>query len=96
MNRRIFLQAITLAGSSTLALSRGAWAMISPPSATSTRRLVVVFMLGAVDGLSLVVPYNELNYYRLRSTIAIAKPGELAGASHFEFLQAVDSSSICV
>jgi uncharacterized protein (DUF1501 family) len=80
MNRRIFLQAISLAGSTSLALSRGAWAMISPPSATSTRRLVVVFMRGAVDGLSLVVPYNEPNYYRLRSTIAINKPGGIDGA----------------
>jgi uncharacterized protein (DUF1501 family) len=80
MNRRIFLQAVSLAGATSLALSRGAWAMISPPSTTSTRRLVVVFMRGAVDGLSLVVPYNEPNYYRLRSTIAIAKPGEVDGA----------------
>jgi uncharacterized protein (DUF1501 family) len=80
MNRRIFLQAFSLPGSTSLALSRGAWAMISPPSLTSTRRLVVVFMRGAVDGLSLVVPYNEPNYYRLRSTIAIAKPGEVDGA----------------
>jgi uncharacterized protein (DUF1501 family) len=80
MNRRIFLQAISVAGSTSLALSRGAWGMISPPSATSTRRLVVVFMRGAVDGLSLVVPYNEPNYYRLRSTIAIGKPGDATGA----------------
>src|ERR1700679_748792 len=79
MNRRIFLQAISLAGPTSLALRRGAWAMISAPSAASTRRLVVVFMRGAVDGLSLVVPYNEPNYYRLRSTIAIARPGEIDG-----------------
>jgi uncharacterized protein (DUF1501 family) len=67
MNRRAFMQALTLGGSASLSAARGAWALISPPDAMSTRRLIVVFMRGAVDGLSLVVPYNERNYYGLRS-----------------------------
>jgi len=37
-------------------------------------------MRGAVDGLSVVVPYREVNYYRQRSTIAIGKPGTTDGA----------------
>ncbi|HEY1887809.1 MAG TPA: DUF1501 domain-containing protein, partial [Roseiarcus sp.] len=45
-----------------------------------TRRLIVVFMRGAVDGLNLVVPYNEANYYRLRPTLAIGKPRTADGA----------------
>ncbi len=57
MNRRAFMQALTLGGSASLSTARGAWALISPPDAMSTRRLIVVFMRGAVDGLSLVVPY---------------------------------------
>ena len=79
INRRAFLKALTWGGSASLAATRGAWALISPSDVTSTKRLIVVFMRGAVDGLSLVVPYNEANYYRLRSAIAIGKPGSAEG-----------------
>src|ERR1700761_8785187 len=37
--------------------------------------LVCLFMRGAADGLSLVVPYQERAYYARRSSIAIARPG---------------------
>ena len=36
-------------------------------------RLVVVFLRGAYDGLSALVPYRDAAYYRLRPTIAIAQ-----------------------
>ena len=42
--------------------------------------LVTVFQRGAVDGLNVVVPYGESEYYRLRPTIAIPKPGQTDGA----------------
>jgi uncharacterized protein (DUF1501 family) len=35
------------------------------------RRLVVIFQRGAADGLNVVVPYQEKNYYALRPGIAI-------------------------
>ena len=79
MDRRAFLQALSWGGSASLASTRNAWALVSPSQAASTRRLIVVFMRGAVDGLSLVVPYNETNYFRQRSTIAIGKPGSANG-----------------
>lgn len=79
MDRRAFLQALSWGGTASLASTCNAWALVSPSQAASTRRLVVVFMRGAVDGLSLVVPYNETNYYRQRSTIAIGKPGSVNG-----------------
>ena len=75
MNRRAFLQALSFGTGASLASGASAWALTSPSQAAATRRLIVVFMRGAVDGLSLVVPHNEANYYRQRSTIAIAKPG---------------------
>lgn len=37
-------------------------------------RLVVVFLRGAYDGLSALVPHGDANYYRLRPSIAIAPP----------------------
>ena len=40
------------------------------------RPLVVVMLRGAIDGLSVVVPHDEPDYYRLRPDIAIARPGK--------------------
>ena len=43
--------------------------------------VVCIFQRGAVDGLSMVVPYGDPHYYQNRSDIAIAAPSQLAGAS---------------
>src|SRR5213596_788945 len=42
--------------------------------------LVTIFQRGAVDGLNMLVPYGESEYYNLRPTIAVKKPGETDGA----------------
>ncbi|MDP9147586.1 MAG: hypothetical protein M3N22_07985, partial [Acidobacteriota bacterium] len=39
------------------------------------KQLVVLFQRGAADGLNIVVPFAEPNYYRLRPSIAIPQPG---------------------
>jgi uncharacterized protein (DUF1501 family) len=80
MNRRKFLQAMITAGAGTIWLGPNAWAKSFDPGTASTRRLIVVFLRGAVDGLNLVVPYREANYYRQRPKIAIARPGDADGA----------------
>jgi uncharacterized protein (DUF1501 family) len=51
-------------------------------AAAGTRRklLITVFQRGAVDGLNMVVPYGESEYYRARPSIAIARPGAADGA----------------
>ncbi len=41
------------------------------PAACPDRRLVVIFQRGAADGLNIVVPYREKNYYAMRPGIAI-------------------------
>jgi uncharacterized protein (DUF1501 family) len=38
------------------------------------KQLVVLFQRGAADGLNIVVPFGESNYYRLRPSIAIPQP----------------------
>ncbi|MDY7579665.1 DUF1501 domain-containing protein [Herbaspirillum sp. RTI4] len=43
-------------------------------------RLVVVFLRGAVDGLNVVVPHADPEYYRARPGIAVARPGAANGA----------------
>lgn len=42
--------------------------------------LVCVFLRGAADGLNVVVPHGEAEYYRLRPSIAVAQPGKEHGA----------------
>jgi uncharacterized protein (DUF1501 family) len=37
--------------------------------------LVSIFQRGAVDGLNMVVPYGEQDYYASRPTIAVGRPG---------------------
>src|SRR5256885_16304787 len=39
------------------------------------KQLIAIFQRGAVDGLSVVVPFGEADYYRARPSIAIARPG---------------------
>jgi uncharacterized protein (DUF1501 family) len=53
-------------------------AAMASSSARRPRRLIAIFQRGAVDGLSVVPPFGEPDYFRARPTIAIARPG--AGA----------------
>ncbi|MDE2584631.1 MAG: DUF1501 domain-containing protein [Betaproteobacteria bacterium] len=78
MQRRDFLLA-SLAGTLLLPVGRSAWAALGEAPAGPPRRLVVVFLRGAVDGLSVVVPYGDPDYYRARDSIAIAPPGKEGG-----------------
>src|SRR5271154_5733857 len=41
---------------------------------SNKKQLVVLFQRGAADGLNIVVPFAEPNYYRLRPSIAIPQP----------------------
>ncbi len=40
-------------------------------ASSANKKLVVLFQRGAADGLNIVVPYQEKNYYSMRPTIAI-------------------------
>ena len=79
MNRRKFIQSAALAGVGLIPVGRSAWAAISDEPATQ-RKLIVVLLRGAVDGLNVVVPHGDRNYYQMRSTIAVARPGQEDGA----------------
>lgn len=46
-----------------------------PPPVTKGRTLVVIFLRGGADGLSLVVPFGDDAYAKMRRSIAIAAPG---------------------
>ena len=74
VTRRGFMKngALALIGTSTIPafLSRSVLAEINT-AAANNKKLVVLFQRGAVDGLNVVVPYREKNYYAMRPTIAI-------------------------
>lgn len=73
-NRREFLQSALLA-TGGVAVSRFALA-----NAPGERRLVVVVLRGALDGLSAVPPVADPDYARARGALAIARPGAKDGA----------------
>ncbi len=52
-------------------------------AAVESRRrvLITIFQRGAVDGLNMVVPFGEPDYYRVRPSIAIGAPGSGPGAA---------------
>src|SRR5258706_5071492 len=75
-SRRVFLKngafALVSLGFAPSFLARTAFAA---GSGRRAKRLIAIFQRGAVDGLSVVVPYGEADYYRARPSIAIARPG---------------------
>ena len=75
MNRRDFLR--LSAGTAVLRFGPAAWAATAEDG---PKRLIVIFLRGAVDGLNVVVPYAEETYYEVRPTIAIGRPGADQGA----------------
>lgn len=75
MLRRDFLKMAALGGAVLHPCGRAAIAARGAPGDAGAGRLVVVFLRGAVDGLSVVVPHGEPEYYRVRPTIALARPG---------------------
>ena len=79
MQRRHFLATTTAAGLAWTAVGRHAFAATGNAPLPGNKRLVVVFLRGAVDGLSVVAPYTEGAYYQQRSTIALARPGQDGG-----------------
>ena len=82
MQRRQLLQIAAAAGLGWTAVGRTAFAATATQAGRplpGNKRLVVVFLRGAVDGLSVVVPYSEGAYYQLRSSIALARPGQDGG-----------------
>jgi len=83
MQRRHFLQMLSAAGIGTAAglvpVGRSAWAVATAAIPPTQKKMVVIFLRGAVDGLSVVAPYAEPDYARYRPTIALPPPGQTDG-----------------
>jgi uncharacterized protein (DUF1501 family) len=74
ITRRGFMKngALALIGTSMIPsfLTRSVMAEMTT-AAANHKKLVVLFQRGAADGLNIVVPYREQNYYAMRPSIAI-------------------------
>ncbi len=75
MTRRIFLKNGSLALVS-LGFTPAFIARTAHAARARNKVLIAIFQRGAVDGLNMVVPFGDPEYYRARPGIAIAKPGE--------------------
>jgi len=79
ITRRIFLRNTTLAVVGTAAvpsfLARAAMGAAQP--GLRNKRLVVIFQRGAADGLNIVVPHAEPQYYAMRPSINIPRKAVL-------------------
>jgi uncharacterized protein (DUF1501 family) len=75
-SRRIFLKhgafAFVSLGFAPSFLARTAFAA---GASGRQKQLIAIFQRGAVDGLSVVPPFGETEYYRARPRIAIGRPG---------------------
>ncbi len=72
ITRRVFLKNSAMAlVSTTVVPSFLARAVYGSELPQGKKRLVVIFQRGAADGLNIVVPHGESNYYAMRPTINI-------------------------
>ncbi|HWJ93956.1 MAG TPA: hypothetical protein VNT33_04485, partial [Telluria sp.] len=78
MKRRDFLNALAAGASVVVPVGRSAWAATS--DSPTKKKLIVVMLRGAVDGLNVVAPVGDENYLRLRPTIGLGAPGTANGA----------------
>jgi uncharacterized protein (DUF1501 family) len=74
VTRRIFLKN---GGLALVSLGFAPTFLARTVAAGETRQkvLVTIFQRGAVDGLNMIVPFMERDYYALRPTLALGRPG---------------------
>jgi uncharacterized protein (DUF1501 family) len=74
LSRRVFLKSGSMA-MLTLGFAPSFLTRTVQAAGNRQRLLIAIFQRGAVDGLNMVVPFGESEYYRVRPTIAIPRPG---------------------
>src|SRR3954469_4888910 len=79
LSRRVFLKNGAFAFVS-LGFAPSFMARTAVAASGRSKQLIAIFQRGAVDGLSVVVPHGENDYYRARPSIAIPQPNAADGA----------------
>lgn len=75
MKRRQFVKGLLTATASASVFSDNPLSLsFRKAAAAEGKSVVVIFQRGGCDGLNVVVPYSEPNYYNMRPTIAIPAP----------------------
>jgi uncharacterized protein (DUF1501 family) len=79
LSRRVFMKN---GGLALLSLGFAPAFLQRTVEAAAARRkiLIAIFQRGAVDGLNMIVPFGERDYYAARPSIAIPRPGSAEGA----------------
>lgn len=81
MKRRKFLNSVGLAGVGMFVpVGLNSCVAHTEAQTSNPQRLVVVFLRGGIDGLNVVIPHQEADYYESRPTVAIPYPQEKNGA----------------
>jgi uncharacterized protein (DUF1501 family) len=82
MNRRTFLKSIgVLGGGLVLRELVPAWMprLAFAEEGVSGDVIVTIFLRGGADGLNIIAPFGDDNYYHARPTLAIPRPDDRAG-----------------
>jgi uncharacterized protein (DUF1501 family) len=74
ISRRYFLKSGGVAMIGMAALPSFLQRAVAATAGLNKKKMVVLFQRGAMDGLNVVVPFGEPNYYHMRPTIAIPQP----------------------
>lgn len=74
ISRRYFLKNGGIAMLGMASLPSFLQRAVASTAAPNKKKMVVLFQRGAMDGLNVVVPFGERNYYAMRPTIAIPAP----------------------
>jgi uncharacterized protein (DUF1501 family) len=74
ISRRYFIKSGGIAMLGMASLPSFLQRAVAGTGGPNKKKMVVLFQRGAMDGLNVVVPFAEPNYYALRPTIAIPQP----------------------
>src|SRR5271155_1469331 len=74
ISRRVFLKSGGIAMIGMSAMPSFLQRAIAGTVSSGKKKMVVLFQRGAMDGLNVVVPFGERNYYAMRPTISIPAP----------------------
>ena len=84
LSRRVFMKngglALLSLGFAPAFLAR----TVEAAGAARRRILITIFQRGAVDGLNMVVPFGERDYYAARPSIAVPRPNAADGAVNLD------------
>jgi uncharacterized protein (DUF1501 family) len=79
LSRRVFLRGAGLAAVGIGMSPSSLLVRAAEAAGAGDEVLVAVFLRGGADGLNIVVPYGEPDYFSIRRTIALPRPGQSGG-----------------